>query len=159
MLPGSNARRFSTGVISRGFDFRRRNEAMFQAREAAGRLLGVEVEPGWAARQLPSYHDVIGYDMDVPEYALELLLAYDGRLHYFASGHYLKFEVKAVPHRGGRHVRRRPEADHWHRAMGDKGRPYEFVSVERLLEDFFGEAERVLREQGVAFEIVTEKEG
>ncbi len=34
--------------------------------------------------------------MDVPEYALELLLAYDGRLHYFASGHYLKFEVKAV---------------------------------------------------------------
>ncbi|MGH8673594.1 MAG: hypothetical protein ACREVG_04735, partial [Burkholderiales bacterium] len=32
--------------------------------------------------------------MTVPEYALELLLAYDGRLHYFASGHYLKFEVK-----------------------------------------------------------------
>jgi hypothetical protein len=45
-----------------------------------------------------------------------------------------------------------------HRTSGDKGRPYEFVSVERLLEDFFGEAERVLREQGVAFEIVTEKE-
>jgi len=79
---------------------------------------------------------VIVYGGDVPEYALELLLAYDGRLHYFASGHY-----------------------HWHRTMGDKGRPYEFVSVERLLEDFFGEAERVLREQGVAFEIVTEKEG
>src|SRR3990170_228729 len=130
--------------------------------------------------------------MEVPEYALELLLAYDGRLHYFASGHYLKFEVKVVeksrrvphgiaysltlhapdgkrhvgfdnahpvPHRGGRHVRRRPEADHWHRTMSDKGQPYEFVSVERLLEDFFGEAERVLREQGVAFEIVTEKEG
>jgi len=34
--------------------------------------------------------------MDIPEYALELLLAYDGRLHYLASGHYLKFEVKAV---------------------------------------------------------------
>jgi len=34
--------------------------------------------------------------MDVPEYALELLLGYDGRRHYFASGHYLKFEVKAV---------------------------------------------------------------
>jgi len=33
--------------------------------------------------------------MDIPEYALELLLAYDGRLHYLASGHYLKFEVKA----------------------------------------------------------------
>jgi len=34
--------------------------------------------------------------MEIPEYALELLLAYDGRLHYLASGHYLKFEVKVV---------------------------------------------------------------
>jgi hypothetical protein len=54
-------------------------------------------------------------------------------------------------------LRRKPEADHWHRTMGDKGRPYEFVSVERLLEDFFSEAERALKEQGVAFEIVKEK--
>ena len=34
--------------------------------------------------------------MDIPEYALELLLAYDGRRHYLASGHYLKFKVKTV---------------------------------------------------------------
>lgn len=130
--------------------------------------------------------------MEVPEYALELLLGYDGRLHYFASGHSLKFEVKAVdkspqvphgiaysltlhapggrrlvsfdnahpvPHRGGRHVRRKPQADHWHRTARDRGRPYEFVSVEQLLKDFFDEAERVLKAQGVAFEIVDEKEG
>ncbi|MBI2752546.1 MAG: hypothetical protein HYX46_03385 [Betaproteobacteria bacterium] len=130
--------------------------------------------------------------MEVPEYALELLLAYDGRLHFYASGEYLRFQVKAVqksrpvphgiahsltlhapdgrrllgfdnahrvPHRGARHVRRKPEADHWHRAPGDKGRPYEFVSVERLLEDFFAEAGRVLAQRGVAFEIVDEKEG
>ena len=129
--------------------------------------------------------------MRIPEYALEHLLAYDGRLHNFASGHYLKFEVRsvkkservphgiaysltlhapggkrllgfdnahAVPHRGGRHVRRRPQADHWHRAAGDEGRPYAFVSVERLLEDFFNEAERVLKSQGVAFEIVEERQ-
>ena len=32
--------------------------------------------------------------MDVPEYALELLLGYDGRRHYFASGHYLKFRCR-----------------------------------------------------------------
>lgn len=129
--------------------------------------------------------------MDVPEYALELLLAYDGRLHYFASGHYLKFEVRMVEktqwvphgiaysmtlhapdgkrlvgfdnahpvsHRGGRHSIRRREADHWHRTTRDKGRRYEFVSVERLLQDFFGEAERVLKEQGVAFEIVGDNE-
>ncbi len=130
--------------------------------------------------------------MEIPGYALELLLAYDGRLHYFSSGHFLKFEVKAVeksprvphgvaysltlhapkgkrllgfdnahpaPHRGGRHVRRRQEADHWHRTTGDRGRPYAFISVERLLEDFFREAERILKDQGVAFEIVDEKEG
>ena len=34
--------------------------------------------------------------MDIPEYALELLLAYDGRRHHLASGHYLKFEVKSM---------------------------------------------------------------
>ena len=32
---------------------------------------------------------------------------------------------------------------------GDKGRPYEFKSPELLLEDFFNEVERVLRELGV----------
>lgn len=32
--------------------------------------------------------------MQVPEYALEHLLAFYGRLHYFASGHYLKFEAR-----------------------------------------------------------------
>ena len=62
-----------------------------------------------------------------------------------------------MPHRGGRYVSRKPEADHWHRSSSDKGRPYAFVSVDRLLEDFFGEAERVLKEQGIAFEIVDEK--
>jgi len=129
--------------------------------------------------------------MRVPEYALEHLRAYDGRLHYFASGHTLKFEVRSVekseqvphgiaysltlhapegkrllgfdnahaaPHRGGRHVRPRPQSDHWHRTAGDEGRPYAFVSVERLLEDFFREAERALKAQGVAFEIVEQRE-
>jgi hypothetical protein len=129
--------------------------------------------------------------MDLPEYALELLLAYDGRIHGFASGHTLRFEVRqlgkssrtphgigysltlhapggkrllgfdnahAVPHRGGRHVKAKAAADHWHRTADDPGRPYEFVSVEKLLEDFFAEAERILREQGVDFEIVDEQE-
>lgn len=34
--------------------------------------------------------------MELPEYALELLLAYDGRVHYFASGHTLRFEVRLI---------------------------------------------------------------
>ena len=129
--------------------------------------------------------------MDLPEYALELLLAYDGRVHYFASGHTLRFDVRLIgksartpygiaysltlhapggmrllgfdnahpaPHQGGRYVKPNTRADHWHRSANDKGRPYDFVSVEKLLEDFFQEAERILGEQGVAFEIVHDKE-
>jgi hypothetical protein len=34
--------------------------------------------------------------MNVPEYALELLLAYDGRIHYLVSGNFLKFDVRVV---------------------------------------------------------------
>ena len=30
------------------------------------------------------------------DYGLELLLSYDGKRHYFASGHYLKFEIRIV---------------------------------------------------------------
>lgn len=129
--------------------------------------------------------------MELPEYALELLLAYDGRVHFFASGHTLRFEVglieksartpygiaysltlhapggtrllgfdnaHPVPHRGGRHVKPKVEADHWHRTANDQGRPYDFVSVEKLLEDFFREAERILSEQGVTFEVVRDQE-
>ena len=129
--------------------------------------------------------------MNVPEYALELLLAYDGRIHYLVSGNFLKFDVRvvekservphgiaysltlhapdgtrilgfdnahAVPHPGGRFVKPKVEADHWHRTRSDDGRPYDFVSVEQLLEDFFTEAERTLQEQDVAFDFVEDKE-
>lgn len=34
--------------------------------------------------------------MELSEYALELLMAYDGRVHYFASGHTLRFEVRLI---------------------------------------------------------------
>lgn len=129
--------------------------------------------------------------MDLAEYALELLLAYDGRVHYLASGHTLRFEVRKVeksartpygiacswtlhasggtrllgfdnvhpvPHRGGRYVKPKSEAGHWRRTAIDEGRPFDFVSVEKLLEDFFTEAERVLAGQGVAFEFVDDQE-
>ena len=33
---------------------------------------------------------------EIPEYALEYLLSYDGRVHLLASGHYLKFEVRRI---------------------------------------------------------------
>ncbi|MDP2961749.1 MAG: DUF6516 family protein, partial [Sulfurimicrobium sp.] len=34
--------------------------------------------------------------MNVPEYALELLLAYDGQTHYLVSGYFLKLDVRVV---------------------------------------------------------------
>src|SRR5207302_4745231 len=49
----------------------------------------------------------------------------------------------------GRFRRRTGGSDHWHRDASDKGRPYEFTSPEQLLEDFFREVERVLRQLGV----------
>src|ERR1017187_1330902 len=100
--------------------------------------------------------------MESPEHTLEWLLAYNGRRHYFASGHFLKFDIgliersdqvphgisysfsfhdadgkrllgfdnaHPVQHSGGRHVKPKLEADHWHRSVNDEGRPYAFVSA------------------------------
>jgi hypothetical protein len=36
--------------------------------------------------------------------------------------------------------------DHRHRNSGDKGVPYVFESAHRLLEDFFAEVDRVIKE-------------
>ena len=129
--------------------------------------------------------------MATPEHTLEWLLDYDGRRHYFASGHFLKFEIRIVeqsdqvphgisysftfhdpegarilgfdnahpvPHSGGRYVSAKTEADHWHRTSNDEGRPYAFVSVEKLLEDFFTEVERICETQGISTEVIDDKE-
>ncbi|MCI1003289.1 DUF6516 family protein [Herbaspirillum sp. C7C8] len=129
--------------------------------------------------------------MHIPEHSLEFLLGYDGRMHFLASEHFLKFEVKQVsqtertphglsysftlhdpdgirilgfdnahpvPHNGGKFVKSALASDHWHRTRDDAGRPYKFVSVEKLLEDFFTEVERVLRELGLSFDVVEDKE-
>jgi hypothetical protein len=36
--------------------------------------------------------------MNKPEHILEWLLDYDGRRHFLASGHFLKFEIRKVEH-------------------------------------------------------------
>jgi hypothetical protein len=53
----------------------------------------------------------------------------------------------AVPHRGGRFVRRQATFDHWHRDETDEGQPYPFVSAEKLIADFFDEITRILKER------------
>ncbi len=129
--------------------------------------------------------------MKTPEHTLEWLLDYDGRRSFFASGHFLKFEIRRVeqsgqvphgiaysftfhdpegtrllgfdnahpvPHKGGAFVKAKPEADHWHRTVEDEGRPYTFVSVGQLLEDFFTEVENLCEKQGILTGVVDDKE-
>jgi hypothetical protein len=43
--------------------------------------------------------------------------------------------------------------DHWHRTEKDPGRPYEFKDAETLIDDFFDEVERVLRDRGIALQV------
>jgi hypothetical protein len=125
-----------------------------------------------------------------PDYALENLLDYDGRVHWLENGYFLKFEIRRVdpdqrqPHgirysltlhdSGGQRIlgfdnahavkpagkfkKRTAAADHWHRTAHDKGVPYDFVDVETLLDDFFGNVERILTERGVSMEVVRVEE-
>jgi len=129
--------------------------------------------------------------MDSPEHTLEWLLDYDGRQHFFASSHFLKFEIRLVAqsgqvphgiaysftfhdpdgtrllgfdnahpvaHAGGKFVKAKPDADHWHRTVHDEGRPYAFVSAAKLLEDFFTEVEKLCEAQSISTEVVDDKE-
>jgi len=54
----------------------------------------------------------------------------------------------AVEERGG-YKRKRIVFDHWHRTEGDDGRPYNFTTSARLLDDFWAEVKRALDEKGI----------
>jgi hypothetical protein len=45
--------------------------------------------------------------------------------------------------------RRGESHDHWHRGARDPGRPYDFTDAATLIDDFFDEVERVLKEKGI----------
>lgn len=62
-----------------------------------------------------------------------------------------------VAARGSRFKRRGKVTDHWHRTEKDRGRPYEFKDAETLIDDFFNEIERVLRERGIGLRVVGEE--
>ena len=122
--------------------------------------------------------------MPPPDYGLEFLLAFDGRIHRLEDGHWIKFEIKRVKasarrphglsysftlhgpdggrlvgfdnaHRVGTRRKSQPRAgDHWHRDPSDPGRPYQFEDAETLLDNFFDAVERVLKERGVGMTVV-----
>ena len=59
----------------------------------------------------------------------------------------------------GSKFRRRPATvDHWHRTEDDPGRPYAFKDAATLIDDFFDEVERVLRERGIGMDVVEVEE-
>ena len=62
-----------------------------------------------------------------------------------------------VPARGSRFKRRGKAIDHWHRTEEDRGTPYEFKDAETLIDDFFDEVERGLRERGVGLRVIGEE--
>jgi hypothetical protein len=63
-----------------------------------------------------------------------------------------------VPARGSRFKGRSDAADHWHRTEEDPGRPYVFKDAQTLIDDFFDEVERVLRERGVGLRVASDEE-
>ena len=85
-------------------------------------------------------------------------MAYSLTLHAPEGQRLIGFDnAHVVPHVGGRHVKAPVQADHWHRALGDPGRPYAFVSAEQLLVDFFNEVERTLRDLALQFVAIAEQ--
>lgn len=60
----------------------------------------------------------------------------------------------SVPSKGSHFKKRLGPTDHWHRTESDPGRPYAFKDAEKLIEDFFKEVERALKERDVPFAVV-----
>jgi len=83
-------------------------------------------------------------------------LSYSFTLHAPEGSRLVGFDnAHDVPARGSRFKRRRSEsADHWHRTERDPGRPYEFTNAEALIDDFFDEVERVLRDRGIGLRVM-----
>lgn len=121
------------------------------------------------------------------DHALEFLLAFDGHIHMYPEGYWVKFEIKRVAasperphglrysftlhdpdgmrligydnaHRIQTRKGRPVEADHWHRTSNDQGRPYNFKDVVTLLGDFRDEIARVLGERGVPATVIATSE-
>lgn len=75
------------------------------------------------------------------------LHAPDGtRLVGFDNSHAVSAKGSPSKHRG-------ETTDHWHRTEADPGRPCRFKDAETLIDDFFNEVERVLRDRGVGLKV------
>jgi hypothetical protein len=63
---------------------------------------------------------------------------------------FVRFDnAHAAERPGGRFVETSPAYDHWHRDELDPGRPYTFTTAAQLLDDFWREVKRVMKEKGI----------
>jgi len=86
-------------------------------------------------------------------------LRYSFTLHDPRGRRLIGFDnAHAVAGRAPRKRRTRLAHDHWHRGIGDIGRPYKFSTADQLLADFFAEVRRVLAERGVSDSVVAEEQ-
>ena len=86
-------------------------------------------------------------------------LSYSFTLHAPSGKRLIGFDnAHGVAATGSRYKTRPRTRDHWHRTENDAGRPYPFVNVETLLDDFFSEVERVLQERGVGTTVIAVEE-
>ena len=124
-------------------------------------------------RPCPRHHILIGCRNLPTDHELALLLSLDGFEFHFALGHTVKIaarEIAATKHRpygikysltlhdpSGRRIygmdnahgiRRRTEYDHRHVHGARKALPYQYRGPAKLLEDFYREVERMMRERG-----------
>jgi Family of unknown function (DUF6516) len=63
---------------------------------------------------------------------------------------WLRFDnAHGIAKRSRGYGRKRVAYDHWHRTAQDQGRPYNFTTAMRLLDDFWREVKRILDEKGI----------
>jgi hypothetical protein len=67
---------------------------------------------------------------------------------------YVRFDnAHAAERPGGKFVKASPAYDHWHRDENDPGRPYKFTTATQLLDDFWIEVKRAMKEKGIPNDI------
>jgi Family of unknown function (DUF6516) len=87
-------------------------------------------------------------------------LSYSFTLHAPDGTRLVGFDnAHGVAARGSRFEAAPQASDHWHRTEYEPGRPYAFKDAETLIEDFFEEVERVLRQPGIGTAVVGVEEG
>jgi hypothetical protein len=123
---------------------------------------------------------------DSEDNGLRFLLAFDGLEYVFEDGHRLRFRIGRVrssprrphglsysltlhapdgrrlvgfdnAHRIGRRGAHAVATDHWHSERRESAQIYPYEDAATLIDDFFNEVEKVLKQRGVKFVVIQEK--